>query len=52
MRRAPQVRGVEKNTGDLQWKIDAVCNATPCDDERNSAGARTIGINGKNNEKQ
>jgi hypothetical protein len=38
-----------KNTGDLQWKIDAVCNATPCDDERKAAGAITMENNEKNN---
>src|ERR1700691_4542713 len=40
----------QKNTGDLQWKIDAVYNARACDDERKAAGARTMGSNGKNNE--
>jgi hypothetical protein len=39
--------GFFKNTIDLQWKIDANYNATPCADERKAAGAGTMGINGK-----
>jgi hypothetical protein len=39
----------QKNTGDLQWKSDAVCNVRPCADEIKAAGARTMDINGKNN---
>jgi hypothetical protein len=48
VRRAPQVRR-KKNTGDLQWKIGANCNARPCDSERKAAGATTMENNGKNN---
>jgi hypothetical protein len=36
-----------RNTGDLQWKMRAVCNARPCAGERKAADARTMGINGK-----
>jgi hypothetical protein len=39
--------GSRKNTGDLQWKIDAVCNVRVCKGERNDARARTMGSNGK-----
>jgi hypothetical protein len=36
-----------KNTGDLQWEMRANYNASPCVNERNGAGAATMGINGK-----
>jgi hypothetical protein len=38
---------LKKNTGDLQWKLDAVCNVRLCKGERNANGARTMGSNGK-----
>jgi hypothetical protein len=41
------VRPQNKNTGDLQWKIDAVCNVRLCEGERNDARATTMGSNGK-----
>ena len=41
-----------KNTIDLQWKIRPVYNASACENERNGAGARTMGSNGKNNGEQ
>jgi hypothetical protein len=37
----------QKNTIDLQWRIDAICNVRLCIGERNYARARTMGINGK-----
>jgi hypothetical protein len=40
-------RGFQKNTGDLQWKMRAVCNASPCASERKATSARTMGSNGK-----
>jgi hypothetical protein len=40
-------KAFQKITGNLQWKIDAVCNVRPCDDERKAGGARTMGINEK-----
>jgi hypothetical protein len=49
----PQSRNVEKifrkNTIDLQWKMRANYNVSPCDDERKAADARTMENNGKNN---
>jgi hypothetical protein len=44
--------GRQKNTGDLQWKIDAVCNVRPCRTERKGAGARAMGSNGRAMEEQ
>jgi len=37
----------KQNTIDLQWKIDANCNASPCESERKAAGARTMASNEK-----
>jgi hypothetical protein len=51
-RRLLEAYGVlEKNTGDLQWKIDAVCNVRLCKGERNAARPGTMGSNGQNNAK-
>jgi hypothetical protein len=36
-----------QNTGDLQWEMRANYNARPCTDGGKTAGARTMGINGK-----
>jgi hypothetical protein len=36
-----------KNTGDLQWELRAICNVRPCADDRKAAGARTMGSNEK-----
>jgi hypothetical protein len=37
----------KQNTGDLQWKSDAICNVRACKGERNAASARTMGSNEK-----
>jgi hypothetical protein len=39
----------KQNTIDLQWKMRANYNASPCDGERKAAGATTMANNGKNN---
>jgi hypothetical protein len=44
-------KGLSENTGDLQWKMRTVCNASPCAGERKVAGAGAMGNNEKNNEK-
>jgi hypothetical protein len=53
MARDPSTRSVKpgpnKNTIDLQWKLDAKYNASPCESKRKAAGARTMASNGKNN---
>ena len=48
-RRARRRKIFRRNTIDLQWKMRANYNARLCAGFRKSAGARTMGNNGKNN---
>jgi hypothetical protein len=36
-----------KNTIDLQWTIDTICNVSPCKDGRNAATPKAMGSNEK-----
>jgi hypothetical protein len=44
-----QGKNFSQNTIDLQWKMRANYNASPCADEEKAAGAGTIANNRKNN---
>ena len=46
-RSPPRPNAPNKNTIDLQWIIDTICNVRPCKDGRNAATATTMGSNEK-----
>jgi len=47
----PTEKIFQKNTGDLQWKMRANCNASLCASLRKTAGAKAMESNEKSNAK-